>query len=667
MGGFSGSTFGAAKSYTEERTKSGPQSLGYITNGGAVPTKRKDGSQIEEGDYLLPLPNSSFPFDISYYGGVIKFESKKSVATYIGDSFVVETASVQKTNETPISIKTLESPSGEASNQSEVNKEVVLEISSKESLDNKTANLGDVEDGDETSYPNAAAVKRGLAKKIDRTFKIGSLTLEKNITTDEVISLFKDVQREYKNVKIDCDNNELLNIVVSMFKSSEIFTSIPDKVQTEEFKLATLKAVRDAITKALQGAIILKGAKQTIADIEALTDMEVGDEWFCKENSHFFTYTEQDGWIDAGGTIDLSNYIQRSDIVDNLTTNDAQRPLSAAQGLKLKSEVDSKQDRIDIKIYNDALQELNPNITFRTKKIRTMLDTLYINIECDLPTPLTDCIENQKEIIKFPVLSDGYTYPSNLRININVPSGYHTCMAHKNAFYNSNGEFYVPSNIANGKRFLVQSVAKIDGAYDVNGKEIYIAEQNKSIQGNLLVNSEGSPNVKINTKEIVIGETTNQEVFVLSNDIGVGYVYVSKYYDSSGNAVTGNFYKLNRIIPKINLDYMYKCYLMNRQLDLVGRNLVVDSQGRICEFKINQSEESLAIKAVEGSVVSYFAGIDGEVTIEPIDFENTFNQIGVSFEPHEVSGENGETNIDYYSMITSGINLLSGFIIHESL
>lgn len=55
--------------------------------------------------------------------------------------------------------------------------------------------------------------------------------------------------------------------------------------------------------------------------------------------------TNNSGFITSSS---LSNYLQQSDVKDNLTSTDANKPLSANQGKELKTLIDSKEDNIEI-------------------------------------------------------------------------------------------------------------------------------------------------------------------------------------------------------------------------------------------------------------------------------------------------------------------------------
>ena len=77
---------------------------------------------------------------------------------------------------------------------------------------------------------------------------------------------------------------------------------------------------------------------------------------------HGYEGTEQD-WIDHFG-LDLSNYVQTSDVVDNLTSTETTHPLSAKQGKVLKDDIG---DLTGLETENkdntvDAINELKGNI-----------------------------------------------------------------------------------------------------------------------------------------------------------------------------------------------------------------------------------------------------------------------------------------------------------------
>lgn len=121
------------------------------------------------------------------------------------------------------------------------------------------------------------------------------------------------------------------------------------------------KALNDKIS-ALGSVYRIKGSKTNISEVLALTDAKVGDVWnitsdftiggkpypantnvVCIAEWNAST-TPQNNWDPLGGTVDLSTYVPKSDIVDNLSTSDSKKPLSAKQGLALATMITELED-----------------------------------------------------------------------------------------------------------------------------------------------------------------------------------------------------------------------------------------------------------------------------------------------------------------------------------
>lgn len=121
------------------------------------------------------------------------------------------------------------------------------------------------------------------------------------------------------------------------------------------------KALNDKIS-ALGSVYRIKGSKTNISEVLALTDAKVGDTWNVTNAFTFggkpypantnvvcttATSTSNHGesnWDPLGGTVDLSTYVPKSDIVDNLSTSDSKKPLSAKQGLALATMITELED-----------------------------------------------------------------------------------------------------------------------------------------------------------------------------------------------------------------------------------------------------------------------------------------------------------------------------------
>lgn len=121
------------------------------------------------------------------------------------------------------------------------------------------------------------------------------------------------------------------------------------------------KALNDKIS-ALGSVYRIKGSKTNISEVLALTDAKVGDTWNVTNaftfggkpypaNTNVVCITatstsdhDENNWDPLGGTVDLSTYVPKSDIVDNLSTSDSKKPLSAKQGLALATMITELED-----------------------------------------------------------------------------------------------------------------------------------------------------------------------------------------------------------------------------------------------------------------------------------------------------------------------------------
>lgn len=133
---------------------------------------------------------------------------------------------------------------------------------------------------------------------------------------------------------------------------TDVVNSLSDSSANKALSAAQGKALNDKIS-ALGSVYRVKGTKANISDVLALTDAKVGDTWNVTNAFTFggkpypagtnvvcITATsssdhDEGNWDPLGGTVNLSAYVPKSDIVDNLSTSDSKKPLSAKQGLAL--------------------------------------------------------------------------------------------------------------------------------------------------------------------------------------------------------------------------------------------------------------------------------------------------------------------------------------------
>ena len=171
----------------------------------------------------------------------------------------------------------------------------------------------------------------------------------------------------------------IINVLTSTSSNRPLSAAMGKKLQDEKLAKTdvvnnltttdTSKALSAAQGKALNDRISglgnvyrVKGTKTSLSDVLALTDAKVGDVWSVTNaftlggkpypaNTNVVCITatsssdhDEGNWDPLGGTVDLSTYVPKSDIVDNLSTSDSKKPLSAKQGLALATMITELED-----------------------------------------------------------------------------------------------------------------------------------------------------------------------------------------------------------------------------------------------------------------------------------------------------------------------------------
>jgi len=178
-----------------------------------------------------------------------------------------------------------------------------------------------------------------------------------------------------------------------------VVNSLSDSSTNKALSAAQGKALNDKIS-ALGSVYRIKGSKTNISEVLALTDAKVGDAWNV---TNAFTFGgkpypantnvvclvatstsdhDENNWDPIGGTVDLSPYakktevkegnneiweqlgvvVNKDEIVNNLTSTNTDKPLSAAMGKKLQDEKLSKTDA-----NNTYLTKVNAESTYAKK------------------------------------------------------------------------------------------------------------------------------------------------------------------------------------------------------------------------------------------------------------------------------------------------------------
>lgn len=166
-----------------------------------------------------------------------------------------------------------------------------------------------------------------------------------------------------KNISVTISGSNYTNVTVA--QGSRLVPAINNTLTStstsEALSAAQGKALNDRIS-GLGSVYRVKGTKTNLSDVLALTDAKVGDVWNVTNaftlggkpypaNTNIVCITatsssdhNEGNWDPLGGTVDLSTYVPKSDIVDNLLTSDSKKPLSAKQGLALATMITELED-----------------------------------------------------------------------------------------------------------------------------------------------------------------------------------------------------------------------------------------------------------------------------------------------------------------------------------
>lgn len=166
-----------------------------------------------------------------------------------------------------------------------------------------------------------------------------------------------------KNISLTISGSNYTNMTVAQGSRfvPAINNTLTSTSTSEALSAAQGKALNDRIS-GLGNVYRVKGAKTDLSDVLALTDAKVGDVWNVTNaftlggkpypaNTNVVCITatsssdhDEGNWDPLGGTVNLSTYVPKSDIVDNLSTSDSKKPLSAKQGLALATMITELED-----------------------------------------------------------------------------------------------------------------------------------------------------------------------------------------------------------------------------------------------------------------------------------------------------------------------------------
>lgn len=232
-----------------------------------------------------------------------------------------------------------------------------------------------------TSNSTDNATIKGYMGNIDGATLVSKLTYGANLvdssSDDWVITLqevsatkvsftgirFAGFSLYSKNISVTISGGNYTNMTVT--QGSRLVPAINNTLTStstsEALSAAQGKALNDRIS-GLGNVYRVKGTKTNLSDVLALTNAKVGDVWsvtnaFTLGSKPYPANTnvvciaatsssdhDEGNWDSLGGTVDLSTYVPKSDIVDNLSTSDSKKPLSAKQGLALATMITELED-----------------------------------------------------------------------------------------------------------------------------------------------------------------------------------------------------------------------------------------------------------------------------------------------------------------------------------
>lgn len=215
------------------------------------------------------------------------------------------------------------------------------------------------EDGDDTFQLYVPSSNLRSTKRLTITVssnKVTGLTTISHLIVDDI-----------RNTLTSTETAKVLSAAMGKKLQDEKLakTDVVNNLTTNEASKALSAAQGKALNDRISGlgnVYRVKGTKTNLSDVLALTDAKVGDVWnvtnaFTLGGKPYPANTnvvciaatsssdhDEGNWDPLGGTVDLSTCVPKSDIVDNLSTSDSKKPLSAKQGLALATMITELED-----------------------------------------------------------------------------------------------------------------------------------------------------------------------------------------------------------------------------------------------------------------------------------------------------------------------------------
>lgn len=232
-----------------------------------------------------------------------------------------------------------------------------------------------------TSNSTDNATIKGYLGNLDGTTLVNKLTYGANLvdsSSDDWVITLQEVSATKvlftgirfagfilysKNVSVTISGSNYTNMTVTQGSRAvpAVNNTLTSTSTSEALSAAQGKALNDRIS-GLGSVYRVKGTKTNLSDVLAITNAKVGDVWNVTNaftlggnpypaNTNVVCITatsssdhDEGNWDPLGGTVNLSAYVPKSDIVDNLSTSDSKKPLSAKQGLALATMITELKD-----------------------------------------------------------------------------------------------------------------------------------------------------------------------------------------------------------------------------------------------------------------------------------------------------------------------------------
>lgn len=236
-----------------------------------------------------------------------------------------------------------------------------------------------------TSNSTDNATIKGYMGNIDGATLVSKLTYGANLvdssSDDWVITLqevsatkvsftgirFAGFSLYSKNISVTISGSNYTNMTVAQGNRfvPAINNTLTSTSTSEALSAAQGKALNDRIS-GLGNVYRVKGTKTNLSDVLALTDAKVGDVWNVTNaftlggkpypaNTNVVCITatsssdhDEGNWDPLGGTVDLSTYVLKSDVVNNIVSSDTNKPLSANQGRLLGARLDELEVKVGL-------------------------------------------------------------------------------------------------------------------------------------------------------------------------------------------------------------------------------------------------------------------------------------------------------------------------------